>query len=128
VRISSSLEHRQAVRFGNDISPQAFLLANKKSEHIIAQNQEMISRMNLGCFRFNALQCRTKLKRHSSLRHPTTAPPTEPGSSKEATPIGPTSQRHAPPKVVSRLSGAMLMLALLPGLAAGHPHVCRRMK
>jgi hypothetical protein len=58
VRISNSLECRQAVRFGNTISPQAFSLANKQSDYVIEKNQEMISRMNLGCFRFEPAICR----------------------------------------------------------------------
>jgi hypothetical protein len=58
VRIANSLEYRQAVRSGNAISPQAFILANKQSEYIVTQNQEMISRMNLGCFRFEPSICR----------------------------------------------------------------------
>lgn len=57
VRIANSPEHRQAVRFGNAISPKAFIIANKQSKCVVTQNRETISPMNLRYFRFEPSIC-----------------------------------------------------------------------
>jgi hypothetical protein len=50
VRISNSLEYRQAVKSGKPIDPRAYVEANLKAQHVVANANNMIFRMNISSF------------------------------------------------------------------------------
>jgi hypothetical protein len=50
VRIANSLEYRQAVKSGKHIDPRAYVEANLKAQHVVANANDMIFRMNISSF------------------------------------------------------------------------------
>jgi hypothetical protein len=50
VRITNSLEYRQAVKLGKPIDPRAYVEANLKAQHVVVNANNMIFRLNTSSF------------------------------------------------------------------------------